>query len=63
MHTHDLISGTDLARMAGVNQSTVSRWVKKGLIVPFFRSAGRRGHMWFLAEDVRRLLDERSDVA
>ena len=55
----DFISGPDLARLAGVNQSTVSRWVKNGVITPVLRGPGRRSHMWFAAADVEKLLSER----
>jgi DNA-binding transcriptional MerR regulator len=59
MHPQEFISGPDVARLAGVNQSTVSRWVKKGLLKPDHRGTGRRSHMWFRADDVLRLIDDR----
>lgn len=39
IHRGTHLTGTEIAEMFGVNQSTVSRWVKSGKLEPVFRAS------------------------
>ena len=51
------ITAARAAKMLGVNKSTVSRWIQKGLVPVHHRTLG--GHTRLLVTDVERMLGER----
>lgn len=52
------VTSAELCARAGIDRSTLSRWVDKGRITPAQRLPGLRGPMLFNPLDVDRLVDE-----
>lgn len=61
MHTTDqVLSTAAIAKLAGVDRSTVTRWVKDGHLVPTFTGEGQHPAMYFKSSDVESFLAGRS---
>jgi excisionase family DNA binding protein len=58
--THDLLTTAQVADIAGVDRSTVTRWVGADKLTPAIRTPG--GALLFARADVERLAAERATV-
>lgn len=57
--TPEDLTTAQVAEMAGVHGSVVSRAVERGELEPCFRAPGTRGAMWFRRDDVLAWLRSR----
>lgn len=55
-HPDDLMGAGDVARLLGVNRSTVTRWAKSGRLPAVKKFAGTRGPLVFARATVESLL-------
>ena len=56
----DEIVSIQAADLLGVDVSTVSRWVKRGTLVPSRRLPGKKGQFLFWRADVVRLAEQQA---
>lgn len=53
---NEVVSTTDLAKLADVTVPTVTRWVAEGRVTPFYKGKGLRGAFLFHRHEVERFL-------
>lgn len=58
MHTTDVLSTAEAAELAGVDRSTITRWVAAGRITPILRGPTGNGAMFFRRNDIASLTRE-----
>jgi hypothetical protein len=59
----DLLTSTDVARLAQVDVSTVARAAQDGKLKTTYRGPGTRGHRFFALKDVQKWLNARQAAA
>jgi len=59
----DEIVSAQAADLLGVDVSTVSRWVKRGTLVPSRRLPGKKGQFLFWRADILRIAGEQGEQA
>jgi DNA-binding transcriptional MerR regulator len=57
---HDLIGGSDAARLLGVHRSTLTRWTNKGLVVPALKMPGPKGVVLYRLADITAMQARRA---
>lgn len=53
----ELLSSAEVCASAFIDRSTLSRWVKEGLISPEFRMPGKTGALLFTPEQAERIAE------
>jgi len=62
MSAEDVIGAREAEQLLGVSQSTLNRWIKRGLIRPARQLPGYRGAYLFDRADVERFASTRKKV-
>jgi excisionase family DNA binding protein len=52
---HDLIGGSEAARLLGVHRSTLTRWTQDGRLHPVTKLPGRNGVVLYRQSDIDAL--------